>query len=155
MKAIVSFAVGLIVGFGVGYLVLARAPERAGALELGPAKDRIAKFELEGGQLVDEHPPFVVLVDRGDQMVWTSDGVKEFDVSIAPVPPERQDPNEFCSSLPPSPFRNDKTSWSTSSGRIVTGPAKREVVGCTYKFSISTPGGVTLDPHVIFDRAGR
>lgn len=141
LVVVILLAVGIVLGYGLFQYRQGRV--------ISTGKDRRVMFTVEKGKIDEKHQPVYVNVRRGDQVVWESD-TREFEVSIEPYPD--RDEGELTPG-PASPFVSGQARWTTTTGRIASGPAKREAAGHQYKFHIKA-GSATLDPHIKFEGGG-
>lgn len=90
------------------------------------------------------HPATKISYENGDEVKWRGVGldIKKYGVCIAGV----------TNGAPGSPFKSGASCWRTSTGKISTGPASEEAIGHIYKYTITTPDGLKIDPHIYVGR---
>ena len=150
----VFLLLGIVLGAALGYWYASRA-----RVEPPPApapRSREVSFEQKDKRLTDKHPPIYLTADRGDKIVWRSNTVKNFKVTVKPAPPD-WDKEWYEASCAPggpkNPFQSPTADFQGVDGRAQSGAAKPEAKGHCYKYTITptTPGVKPLDPHIIFD----
>lgn len=135
----VFLLLGIVLGAALGYWYASRSLR----VEPPPApapKVREMAFRLEKSRLVEYHQPIVINVDRGDRILWKSDTVKSFEVTLTAK----------SAGAPPNPFGAGEAKWATENGRLESGRPIPAAKGHEYKTTIRA-GGVVYDPHIIFE----
>jgi len=145
---------GIVLGAALGYWYASRAPRVGPPPAPGP-RVREVGFELKDKQLAEKHAAIYLTADRGDKIVWKSDTVKEFTVTVSRLNPDYDKAwyQAFClpDPGPENPFQSAKAEFKGVNNRAESAAAKPEAKGHCYKYTISTPGAPPLDPHIIFD----
>lgn len=130
---------GIVLGAALGYWYASRSAPAEVRPALVP-KVREVVFRIEKRQLVEDHQPVVINVERGDRIVWRSDTVKSFEVVLTGK----------SKGAPPNPFGAGEAKWVTENGRLESGRPIPAAKGHEYKTTIRA-GGVPYDPHIIFE----
>ena len=150
----VFLLLGIVLGAALGYWYASRSAPAEVRPALVP-KVRQVVFRVEKRQLVEDHQPVVINVKRGDRIVWRSDTVKEFTVTVSRLNPDYDKAwyQAFCSQQPgpENPFQSAKAEFKGVNSRAESTAAKPEAKGHCYKYTINAPSVPPYDPHIIFE----
>lgn len=159
MKKLLVVPMALLVVATTGYSLISAA-EPEGTYEtitvVFVSKGKALKTEDALLHNPDLDKPIRVSVDRGDRIVWRGVDIDQdkdiqgFTVWLEPLTP----------GAPVSPFfggeivtvgNTKKAKWTTSNGKVETGPARPTAKHHWYKSTIEVADKDRLDPHIIFD----
>jgi len=153
LRTIIALLIGLAVGYGAARYTAPPPPTP----EKPQPRTREARFELKDRKIAEEHPPIYLTADRGDKLVWKSDSIKNFTVTVGPFQPKNKVEEGWYQAAkcipggPENPFQSAEAKFNGANGRAESAAARPEAKGHCYKYTVEAPGYPKYDPHIIFD----